>query len=154
MIKSIQNYFERHIGPGRKTEATHPERRLKLAAAALLIETARIDYAEDPEEMELVTRLLQSHFHLDDHETRELVELAEQEADQMTSYYRFTSIINAECDLTEKTHILKLLWQVAFTDGRIDKFEQHLLSKIASLLYIPRDQQVAARRAAEQDNSA
>jgi len=151
MIKNIQRYFERHIGGSRDTVATDPERRLHLAAAALLIETARIDYSEDPEEISTVTRLLQSHFNLSENETTELVELAGQEADQMTSYYRFTSTINAECDVVDKTRILQLLWQVAYVDGRIDKFEQHLLSKIASLLYIPRDQQVAARRAAEKE---
>ena len=75
--------------------------------------------------------------------------MAGQEADKMTSYFQFTSTINAKCDVVDKTQILKLLWEVAYTDGRIDKFEQHLLSKIASLLYIPREQQVAARRAAE-----
>lgn len=154
MIKNIQRYFERHIGGSRHTVATDPERRLHLAAAALLIETARIDYAEDPQEIETVTRLLQSHFNLSDDETTELVELAGQEADKMTSYFQFTSTINAECDVVDKTQILKLLWQVAFADGRIDKFEHHLLSKIASLLYIPREQQVAARRAAEKDVGA
>ena len=154
MIKNIQRYFERHIGGSRDSVDTDPERRLHLAAAALLIETARIDYAQDPEEMAAVTRLLQAHFELSDSETSELVELAENEADNMTSYFRFTSIINSECDVVDKTRILKLLWQVAYTDGRIDKFEQHLLSKIASLLYIPREQQVAARRAAEADAGA
>jgi len=151
MIKNIQRYFERHIGGSEHTVQTDPERRLHLAAAALMIEMARIDYAEDPDEIDAVARLLQSHFGLSSNETAELVELAGEEADKMTSYYQFTSTINTECDVVDKTRILKLLWQVALTDGRIDRFEQHLLSKIANLLYIPRDQQVAARRAAEKE---
>jgi len=151
MIKAIQRYFEHHIGGSGDSVATDPQRRLHLAAAALLVEMARVDYKEDPQELEQITILLRTHFSLSDEETRELVELAGEEADQMTSYYQFTSIINKECDIADKTQILKLLWQVAYADGRIDRFEQHMLSKITSLLYIPRDQMVAARRAAEKE---
>lgn len=152
MIRNIQKYFERHIGSSRTLETADPQHRLHLAAAALLIETARVDYAEDPQEMLQIRSLLQSHFGLSTEETGELVTLAEAEADQMTSYYQFTSTINKECDIQDKTQILKLMWQIAFADGRIDKFEQHMLSKVASLLYIPREQMVAARRAAEKDS--
>jgi uncharacterized tellurite resistance protein B-like protein len=149
MIKNIQRYFEKHIGGSGQSLAADPDRRLHLAAAALLVEMARIDYKEDPGEIDEITRLLQTHFSLSEEETGELVKLAGEEADQMTSYYQFTSTINKECDLADKTHILKLLWQIAYADGRIDRFERHMLRKITSLLYIPRDQMVAAKRAAE-----
>jgi len=154
MIRNIQKYFERHIGSTRDRANIDPQHRLHLAAAALLIETARVDYAEDPQELEKIRSLLQSHFGLSPKETQELVTLAEAEADQMTSYYQFTSTINKECDIQDKTQILKLMWQIAFADGRIDKFEQHMLSKVASLLYIPREQMVAARRAAEKESGS
>jgi uncharacterized tellurite resistance protein B-like protein len=152
MIKNIQKYFERHIGSSRDHAVSDPQHRLRLAAAALLIETARVDYAEDPQELEQIRSLLQSHFGLGAEQTEELLTLAEAEADQMTSYYQFTSTINRECDIQDKAQILKLMWQIAYADGRIDKFEQHMLSKIASLLYIPREQMVAARRAAEKES--
>lgn len=152
MIKNIQKYFDHHIGGSRDNIDTDPDRRLHLAAAALLIEMARIDYAEDPEEIRTVARLLQSNFGLGNEQTDELIQLAGEEADRMTSYYQFTSTINRECDVSDKAVILKLLWQIAFADGRIDKYEEHLLRKIANLLYVPREQQVAARRAAEKES--
>ncbi len=151
MIKNIQRYFERHIGGSESTVATDPDRRLHLAAAALLVEMARVDYAEDPEELETISSLLQSNFGISQTETRELIELAGEEADQMTSYFQFTSTINKECDIVDKVMILKLLWRIAYADGRVDRFEQHMLSKISSLLYIPRDQMVLAKRAAEKE---
>lgn len=149
MIRNIQRYFEKHIGGSDTGVAGDPDRRLHLAAAALLVEMARVDYAEDPQELVQIEHLLQSHFDLSSSETTELVKLAGEEADQMTSYYQFTSTINKECDIADKVQILKLLWQVAYADGRVDRFERHMLSKITSLLYIPRDQMVAAKRAAE-----
>jgi len=153
MIKDIQKYFTSHIGGSRNNIDTDPQKRLHLAAAALLIEMARIDYAEDPEELDAVMRLLQSNFGLGSEQTDELVRLASEEVDRMTSYYQFTSTINRECDVSDKAIILKLLWQIAYADGRIDKYEEHMLRKIASLLHVPRAQQVAARRAAEKESA-
>jgi uncharacterized tellurite resistance protein B-like protein len=152
LITNIQKFFDRHIARSDKNLAADPQRRLHLAAAALLIETARVDYAEDPKELEQIQQLLQSHFNLGEEDTAALISLAELEADQMTSYFQFTSIINKECDIHDKAQILKLMWQIAYADGRIDKFEQHMLGKIASLLYIPREQMVAAKRAAENES--
>lgn len=154
MIRNIQKYFDRHIGGSRDDIKTDPHRRLHLAAAALLIEMARIDYAEDPEEIDSVIRLLQSHFGLGGEQTDELVRLASEEADRMTSYYQFTSTINRECDVSDKAIILKLLWQIAYADGRIDKYEEHMIRKIANLIHVPREQQVAARRAAEKESAS
>ena len=154
MINNIQRYFERHIGgtgSARNTVATDPDRRLHIAAAALLIEMARIDYSEEPEEMETISKLLQSDFGINQSEINELISLASDETDNMTSYHKFTTTINKECDVVDKTNILKLLWRIAFVDGRIDKYEEHMIRKIANLIYIPREQQVAAKRAAEKE---
>lgn len=154
MINKIQRYFERHIGGTGitgNTVSTDPDRRLHIAAAALLIEMARIDYSEEPEEMETISRLLQSDFGISQSEVAELISLASDEADLMTSYFKFTTIINKECDVADKTKILKLLWRIAYADGRLDKYEEHLLRKIANLLYVPRNQQVVARRAAQKE---
>lgn len=154
MIKNIQRYFERHIGGSENTVAADPQHRLHLAAAALLIEMARIDYAEAPEEIVQIAGLLRSHFGLGDPEVEELLNLAGEEADQMTSYFQFTTTINKECDIADKAHILKLLWQVAYADGKLDKYEHHMIRKIANLLYVPRETQVAARRAAQKETGS
>lgn len=150
MIRNLKQLFAHHTGGAERPADAGAEHRLRLAAAALLIEMARADYEEDPEEIEQIGRLLQQHFELSLEETEELFELASREADTMTSYHPSIKVINEACDITDKAHILKLLWQIAYADGRIDKYESHLIRKIANLLYLPREQIVAAKRAAEQ----
>jgi uncharacterized tellurite resistance protein B-like protein len=38
----------------------------------------------------------------------------------------------------EKARIVGLLWQVAFADGRLDKYEDSLVLKIGDLLHVSR----------------
>ena len=37
----------------------------------------------------------------------------------------------------EKSALLRSMWQVAFADGNVDKYEEHLIRKIAALIYVP-----------------
>jgi len=113
------------------------ETRLKVATVALLLETARADFDIQEQELEAVARHAQLFFDLDSLETARLVELAEQEALNATSYYEFTSLINSEYSPVEKIHIIELMWRIAFADKELEKYEEALVRKIAELLYVP-----------------
>ena len=57
---------------------------------------------------------------------------------------------NGEYSLDEKIALVEHLWQVAYADQTLCRCEEHLVRKLAQLLYIPHSQFVAARlRAAE-----
>jgi uncharacterized tellurite resistance protein B-like protein len=46
--------------------------------------------------------------------------------------------LNANLSNAEKEHLVSLLWQVVFADGRLDKHEDALVLKISDLLYVSR----------------
>ena len=39
--------------------------------------------------------------------------------------------------MAEKQRVVEMLWQVALADRRLDKHEDHLVRRIAELLYVP-----------------
>ena len=43
--------------------------------------------------------------------------------------------INKSCNYEEKTRLIKSLWKVAFADGKLDKYEEHLIRKISDLIH-------------------
>ena len=45
-------------------------------------------------------------------------------------------MLNDNLDAEEKIHVIELLWQVAFADAVLDKYEEYYIRKIADLLYI------------------
>jgi uncharacterized tellurite resistance protein B-like protein len=49
-------------------------------------------------------------------------------------------LINDEFNLEQKKKLMKAMWQIAYADGQLDKYEEHYLRKISELLYIPHSQ--------------
>lgn len=144
MLKNLKVFFQEHLGP-KPQDPAKAQQRLQLACAALLIEIARADTSQDGVEVATLRKVMQQQFTLDDAAMDELVQLAEVESDMSTSLYEFTQLINDEFSADEKYLLMCWMWQVAYADGEIDKYEEHLIRKIGDLLYIPHQQFIKAK---------
>ena len=127
-----------------------PGRGAPRATAALLMEMSRAEDEVKAVERSAVAQAVPRAFDLDPGETAELIALAEQQAARATSLYEFTRLINEHFDRRQKEHVVELLWHVAYADGEVDKYEEHLVRKITDLLYVPHVAFVRARYHAEQ----
>jgi uncharacterized tellurite resistance protein B-like protein len=142
------NFLERVLrggpngpGPGRKE-------RHQLAAAALLVEAARVDGHFGEEERLVVERLLSQHLRLDEARVRELMQEAEQAAEAATDWQGFTRVLNDSYDRDERLELVEMLWEVIERDGHIDMLEASLMRRVPALMYVSdRDNAEARRRA-------
>ena len=136
MINKIKQFFNDNLDlqTGTDDDAEH---RLKLATAVLLIEVTLADFSEDDAERVAVLDALARQFGLDDDELNELVDLAETELKGAVSLYQFTRLINDHYTPAQKNQLMECLWQVAFADGRLDKYEDHLIRTLADLIHVP-----------------
>lgn len=141
MLSTIREFFDRNIG-GAPAQDGHA---IQLATAALLVEVMRIDAETSDAERATVQRAIREKFGLSEAETSALVALAEEEMRQATDYYQFTSLINQRFNQAQKERVLELMWRVAYADTAIDAHEQHLMRKIAALLYVPDSAYIAAK---------
>lgn len=130
---------------GNETTEIAPDRRLQLAAVALLIETGRADHARDEREQQAIRTAAKQVFGLQEQELDELVAEAHAQQSAATSLYEFTSLINQHYADGEKYQLIRLMWQVAHADGNIDRYEDHLIRKVAELLYLPHSQFIRAK---------
>jgi len=110
----------------------------RVAVAALLVEMARADFNEAPEERQAIRWLLETHFSLEKSQAEELLGMGGKKADEAVSLQEFTREIHDTFDPAQKLRVLEMLVRTALADGEIDKFERHLLGKIADLIYVPR----------------
>jgi uncharacterized tellurite resistance protein B-like protein len=134
MLRALAAFFDKDSGAGAGTGSREHE--LKLATAVLLVEVARADFAEAELELDSVAGLLESHLGLPRTEVEALVTQARHEADHSASLQKFTRQLHGELDVAEKHRLIEMLWQVAHADSRLDKHEDHLIRKVAGLLYI------------------
>jgi len=120
-------------------------RRLQLAAAALLIEMSKADYQRDIREQQAIMTAIRNTYRLDEAALAELLNEAGVASDRATSLFELTSVINENCSEQEKYDLVCELWRVAHADGNVDKYEEHLLGKIADLIYLPRSLYIRAK---------
>ncbi len=109
---------------------------MTLATCVLLIEVSLSDDSYDDEEKNKIIGILKNKFNLDDSQINILMELADKKNKEMISLYDWTSKINEIYSYEQKKELIKLLWDVAFADGRIDKYEDYTIRKIADLIYV------------------
>ncbi len=109
-----------------------------MAAAVLMTEVARADYEYDESEFDLLLELISKYFQISPEEAVELANEAGETAEDYVSLHNFTQLLNKNLSEREKGHIVSLLWQVAYADGRLDKYEDSLVLKISDLLHVSR----------------
>ena len=152
MLRTIQEFFETHLV--RVVEDASPdevEHEYQLAVAALLIEMSRADFDPKAVERSAVTNAVERAFNLSPEETKDLIRLAEAEADHATSLYEFTRLINAQLTAEQKCHVIELLWRVAFADGKVDRYEEYLVRKVADLIYVPHSAFIQTKHQVQQE---
>lgn len=146
MLKRIKSFFDQHLIP--VADDTDPEHVLRLAIGALLLEMTNMDGEVWPEQREAVEEAVRGHFELTESEVAELLELAEAERAESTDYFQFTSLINSAYTPQQKVMLVELLWRIAFANETLHKYEEHLVRKVADLLYVPHSAFIAAKHRA------
>lgn len=144
MLAAIRRFFEDRLSATSLSQQS-PEQRLQLATAALLLEVARADQAIHKLELTAVEQTITRTFQLSADAMADLIRLAEEQVRQSTSDYAFTSLVNKGFEHANKVRLVELLWEVAYADGELDKYEEHLIRRIAELIYVPHQEFIAAK---------
>ncbi len=151
MIFKIKQFFEQHFIDAGAIVNEDIESRLQLACAALMIEVLHADHSFEQSELDTLRSVLQENFDIDETQANDLILLAEAERAEATDYYQFTSLINEFCTQQEKRDLVTRLWQMAYADNRIHKFEEHLVRRLADLMHVPHSAFIRSKHKASTD---
>jgi uncharacterized tellurite resistance protein B-like protein len=132
-LNAIRDFFDSALAPRIEDGDRHT---IEVATAALLVEIVRMDGTVHAAEQAAVLGAVRAKFGLSATEADALVELAAAEARQANDYYQFTSIINRRFTQAQKIRVVELLWEVAYADATAHPYEEHLIRKLADLLYV------------------
>lgn len=135
MLQQIRKLFDQ-IGRGESVEV-RTEKDVRMISAALMAEIATADQKVDERERTALVRLLREHYQLDEETASNMVEQALTDRHEATSLYEFTQTVNENFSERDKYLLIKQMWVVAFADGEIDAFEEHLIRRVAELIYLP-----------------
>lgn len=133
MINTIRKFFKSNeSSKSDNLEGNQDE----LAYASLLIEVIKSDDHFDQRENDELLNILGTKLSIDEKALGELSELAQKKSDESTSLYEFTREINDKYQYEEKVQLIEDLWRIAYSDERIDKYEDYVIRKVADLVYV------------------
>ncbi len=119
-----------------------------LAAAVLLVEVMMADHEVEEEEITQIIKVLESLFGVQEEQSSVLIEQARQRHEDLVSLHEMTSIINGQGDQELKRKLVFAMWSIAFADDVKDKYEEHLIRKVADLLYLSHSEFIQAKHKA------
>lgn len=155
MIDRLKRFLENHLEfPAQAPAEEAHKHQLAVAATALMLQVAQVDAQEDEQEIALILRLAGQVHHLTDSEQQELLGIARERAIDATSMYEFTRVVNDRCQHGERLQLVIALWQVALADQEIHKYEEHLIRRVADLLYLTPAEFIQCRHRAQQLSQA
>ena len=155
MIERLKDFFQLALtGEQGGHSRRSPEEQLALAATALMIQLARVDNEEDPRELAAIMRSAKEIHGLSEEDSTELLQVAHAEADKATSLYEFTGYLNDHLNHDEKQALLTDIWSVALADEHVDKYEEHLIRRIADLFHLNHREYIECRLRAENRQAA
>ena len=142
-LKRLLSEPSEEAGSARK----HSFEERQLAAAALMVEAARLDDDFDDGERARIETLLQDHFALSAVEASELLAAGEQASSDSVAWQGFTRAVKDGFEPEERIALIEMLWEVAYADGRLHDYEASLIRRITGLLYVSdRDSGEARKR--------
>ena len=145
MIDLVKSFFGKRsasAGPSHETQGVHD---VRVATCALFLEMANIDEEFSDSERERILSILREHFGLSDEHAAELMGLARRELDRSIDLWQFTNLINENYTKEEKTRIIEMVWEIVYTDDKLDQHEDYLVHKLAKLLRLSHEQLIDAK---------
>jgi len=131
MLGVFKNLFD---GSKKEQSAEDKELKLKVSTCVVLLEAATADSNFSPEEQEKIIQILKSRFQMDDESVKELIDKSTVERENTADLWYFTNRINENLDNEEKYNLMELVWEVIYSDGTLDKFENYMARKLLNML--------------------
>ena len=138
--------FKKIIGNnGADNEKKADNRDINLATCAILIELANVDGKFNEQERDDITNIFKTKYGLSEAEVNELLKSSEAKLEKSIDLWQFTNLINQNYSLEKKLKVIETIWEVAYSDGKLEKHEDYLVHKLAALLRLNHKQLIDAK---------
>ena len=136
------------VFPSAQTTEQNERLALRRACCGLLFEVARLESEHPALKRAVVAQILAEIFSMRPDETAALIAACDSKTDRYTSYFAPVALINKRWSSQQKVQLVEHLWRVALADGTLDMYEEHLVRKLADLLYVSHTDFILAKHRA------
>ena len=129
-------FFKKIFNSGEENSDDAIETNLDLAIIVILLRASSIDGNKDELELDMIKDIAIQDLDIKEEDFVNLYSKAVEEEDFSADIYKWTKIINDNCDEDSKLKIFRLTCKIVNADGNIDPFESNFTRRLSGLLYI------------------
>ena len=145
MIDLVKKFFSKRNHDDSSHQRRQRPHDIRIATCALLLEMSNIDGEFSALERESIISILKRNFDLSDEHATTLLEASNEELKGSIDIWQFTNLINQNYSIEEKIRVVEMVWDVVYADGKLDKHEDYLVHKLATLLRLTHKQLIDAK---------
>ena len=144
---SIANILDRLTGRTAEVQPRYRHDPLRLATAAILLDIAYADGEFTPSEDGDVVGFLTKQFSLTEDDVRDLIGAADEIRKKTVDHFALTHYIRKNTPLAERIEIVKTMFRLGYSDGKLTDYESYLVRKLADLLGLEHHVMIEAKSA-------
>ena len=145
MLKSLKDIL---FGGDESTlsgESINSTDKVAVATCALMLEMAYADDEFSEDEQKKILKILVEKYRIAADDALDLIELANTQRKTNIDLWQFTHKINESYSKDEKLDVARNLWEIIYSDGKVDKHEEYLMRKLTSLLNLSHGDMIQAK---------
>ena len=140
----MKNFFSKFFNKQEVIEEKEVDK-VVSACISLMIEVSLADQSIDESEIESLKKTLSNKFNIEEAQISSLISAGKESQEESTSLYEFTRVIYDDFSFEEKYDLIKSMWEIAFADGNVDKYEEYVIRKVSDLIYISHEEFIKAK---------
>ena len=136
MLKILKELIKKNAKNIADTQTNEIKQTMNLICGALMVEVMAADHDFNSQEELKLKEILLNRFEIPEHEIQTISTQMRKRADDATSLYEYTSLINENFNPTEKLELVRNLWAIAFADNVLDRYEDSVIRRVCELTYV------------------
>ena len=147
MKHTIKRFFNRVSQESSGASGNRNAQDVRVATCALFLEMTHLDDNFTKEDTAIIISILKEKYQLSDEHVDQLLEEAGRELKESIDLWQFAKLINDNYSIDEKMEVIKTLWEIVFVDRKMDRYENYLMHKVATLLRLSHEKLIDAKLA-------
>ena len=120
-------------------------KKIILYASCLMLEIAKTDNNVKNEELIIIEEILIDYFKISKKYASEIVRASYKELENSIDIFKYANLLNHELDYEDKVDLIRCIFEVGYSDGKLHYLELHYIKIMSSLLNIENDDVVKAK---------
>ena len=116
-----------------------------LYASCLMLEIAKADHKVTTKELIIIKEILVDYFNISNNDASEVIRNSYKELKDSIDIFKYANFINYELSYQDKLDLIRCIFEVGYSDGKLHYLELHYIKTMSRLLNIENDDLVKAK---------